>query len=1088
MTHPQAVQVSVEPARMVLRDYLTASPDTPVQQAVELLATPRWLKTGPKGVLQPAPVPPAANCLVVTEQGQFRGLFTPEEAVALMAHSDWQQLTLAEVLAPAPTLPETALADPHTVIQTLQRHGLQRLPLLDDHGLVVGLVTAASLCQALDFHQSSVLTVPSPDQLQAAEQALQQSERTLQILIDAIPDLLIQMDRDGNYLQMRGGSCVHVKQPDQTSPQPHLYTVLPPELAQRRLHHTHRALATGCLQIYEQLFELEGQQRHEEVRIAPLNQQEVLVMIRDVTELKQTQRERLQAKQLRLEFKLLEHILDVILAGYWDWDIPNHRIYMSPGFKGMFGYAPEELPDVPETWQELMLPEDIPDAMANLERHFQSRGHIPYHQEVRYRHRDGSVVWVICSGQVIEWDPQGNPLRMVGCHIDISDRKQVEMALKASESRYRAIFDQVAVGINQVDDQGRFVSANPAFCRMLGYTEAELLQLTFRDITHPEDLARCYQEYLQLSQAEIPFSIHEKRYLHKQGHAIWTQVAISPLHNHDSKLADIAIVVNIEDRKRAEQALQQAKEAAETAAQAKSDFLAHMSHEIRTPMNGVIGMLNLLQGTPLTSNQQMYANVAQISADTLLRLINDILDVAKIDAGKLSLKPQIFDLGQLLGNCTTALALKAQEKQLELVLDLRRLEDISVQGDPGRLEQVLTNLLHNAIKFTDQGEVLVQGRLEPAGEALRFIGVVQDTGIGIPAAFLEDLFNPFTQVDSSTTRVHSGSGLGLAISQSLCRLMGGDIRVQSQPGQGSRFEFTVLLQPVEPGSRKVSPAPLAGKSLLVVDDNATSRRVLVQQLECWGAEVWQAVDGPSALGLCITQWALRSGEGGSPFSVALIDEQMPEMSGWELIQKLRGNRRFGSMPCILMSTIHSQPQASSVSRLIKPVTPITLRQALEQIPNPHAEVPTAPAAAAAPTWPQGTRLLLVEDNAVNQLVMTKLLQRLNLPVDVAANGEAALEQLRQSDQAPLYNLILLDCLMPVMDGYETARRIRANSESGYRNIPIIAMTANAMAGDREKCLAAGMDDYLPKPVRSQSLVALLKKWLPVNQQGQPLPH
>lgn len=817
----------------------------------------------------------------------------------------------------------------------------------------------------------------------------------------------------------------------------------------------------------------------------------------DLSDRKRAEAERLQAERFRLELKLLEQILDIVLAGYWDWDIRSDKKYISPGFKRMFGYGEHELLNTLETWKKLLFPEDLPTVIECFNRHVQSRGKIPYYNEVRYHHKDGSTVWVICSGQVIEWDEAGNPLRMIGCHIDISDRKRAEADLQASENRYRAIFNQVAVGINQADPSGRFVSANQAFCDMLGYSKTELLQLTFRDITHPDDVVKHQGRYEQLITGQIPFSVHEKRYRHKAGHYLWVQIAISTLRDHSADiLSALAVVVNIDDSKQAERSMIEAKEAAEAAAQAKSDFLARMSHEIRTPMNGVIGMLSLLQGTKLDQDQRLQVNIAQSSAESLLTLINDILDFSKVEAGKLELETLDFNLHQHLGDFAKTMALKAKEKDLELVLDLRGVEHSEVRGDPGRLRQIFINLVDNAIKFTEQGEIVVRCSLKPADTGLLFTGTVSDTGIGIPPDQVASLFDPFTQVDVTTTRKYGGTGLGLAITQKLCELIGGGIRVQSELGRGSQFEFTALLQPSKQSlsalpSRGI--ADISALTLLVVDDNATNRDVLCGQLRDWGIKVLEATDGPSALALCEAQVRSDSTRSPSPFDIALLDMQMPNMTGAELSQWLKADSRFKSMSLVMMTAINNHGSAELLTDLgvsayfAKPIIPSDLLdilavgrngQAMQSLSRSEISLPNLHQAATACVWPEKTRLLLVEDNRVNQMVVKRLLEKLGLKIDLACNGLEALRKLEQAAKSEPYTLVFMDCQMPEMDGYEASRQIRKGTAGVYnQEIAIIAMTANAMKGDREKCLEAGMNDYLAKPLSPQTLIEKLEQWL-----------
>ena len=661
---------------------------------------------------------------------------------------------------------------------------------------------------------------------------------------------------------------------------------------------------------------------------------------------------------------------------------------------------------------------------------------------------------------------------------EIGERQLAERQLEERTSFLDSLIENSPLAILSLDAAQMVRLINPAYEKLFGSRREEVVGHAMLEVFEAQGIAsKDAASFLRDSAAGQTLNYVSRR-RRADGSDIDVEIHAVPILSHGEYTGTLALYQDITERRRAEEALLRAKDAAESASRAKSEFLANMSHEIRTPMNGVIGMTELALDTELTSEQREYLGMVKSSANSLLTLLNDILDFSKIEAGKLDIEPVDFLLRQNLGETMKTLGFRAHQKRLELAWRVEPDVPDQLSGDIGRLRQVLVNLVGNAIKFTEQGEVVVAVAREAEEKNTAMLHFsVRDTGIGIPKEKQKIIFEAFTQADGSTTRQYGGTGLGLAITTRLIELMGGRIWVESRPGRGSTFHFTVRCDAASaPIVQSVSANPemLAELHVLVVDDNETNRLILVEMLREWGMRP-QAVSGGGE-GLDALAEARRRGE---PFQLVLCDLQMPNLDGFAFVQRVRSLAAEKKLPVLVLS---SSVQAGEKTRcqklgiaayLTKPVQPSELLDAiLTALASPAEDARRDQSKGAALEKEGIVKILVAEDNHVNRMLIFRLLKKHGYEIVLAENGQEALDAVDRER----FDLVFMDVQMPVLDGLETMRIIRGKEINSGKHLPIIALTAHAMKGDRERCLEAGADDYLSKPIRTPELLAALNRF------------
>jgi signal transduction histidine kinase/CheY-like chemotaxis protein len=781
--------------------------------------------------------------------------------------------------------------------------------------------------------------------------------------------------------------------------------------------------------------------------------------------------------ELRRTSEFLRFVQHVGGFGIFELDLESAQIEATPLFFNLIGVEPLGPTFTRHDWLATIHPEDFESVIHALSHAIE--GGPTVQAEYRTLLQDGSVRWLATRGEISK-DPEGSPMRLIGTVADITERKHLEASLRQKTESLNIA--QNAAGVATMDlnfHRRSWISSDNLYEMLAIPPTTQLNDLNGRLASvHPEDLERARRAPFETDPAHPAYAC-EYRVLLPEGGERWIAEKADVAHGRSGEILRITgALIDVTDRKRteadrqlAEQAALDAKLAAETANRAKSNFLANVSHEIRTPMNGVIGMAQILSDTLLDATQREYVDIIRGSAGSLLSLLNDVLDLSKIEADRLELEQVDYDLRDVVYDTAAATALQAAVKGIELVVDIDADVPVLARGDPVRLRQIIMNLIGNAQKFTHEGHILLKISCTNGNGGNSVLKIeVSDTGIGIPADRLDRLFKSFSQVDSSTTRHYGGTGLGLSIVKQLVKLMGGDVRVESEVGRGSKFSVTL---PASSPRDQGGPSPLgAGRKVLIVDDLAASRSSLVTKLQLFSFE---------PIAVASVDEALARLAAGERVDCVVADELMPGKGGLELLTALRSDPRHARLPFVLLSLFGADHGAVREGAFtpnalgLKPIRAYNLAKLIEKAlsdpAEPGIEIPQLKTI----TTFRGSRILLVEDNPVNQRVASRLLQKLAVDVVLANHGAEALERIAEGG----IDAVLMDCQMPVMDGFTATARIRERerAEGLGKRLPIIALTANVMTEDREHCIAAGMDAHIGKPIVPTQLADCLSRYV-----------
>ncbi len=902
------------------------------------------------------------------------------------------------------------------------------------------------------------------------QSALEWQTTLLDGLMDAIPDDIYFKDRGGKYLRINRAKAARssLRGPDEAVGKSDT-DFFQLEHALRARADEERIMSTGeaLIDCQEHLEWPDGHVSWVSATKVPLKDHSgqiigTLGVSRDVTQQHEME-EALQHERDRLR-TLIDNLPDIIFIK----DAKFRLVMVNQAYIHQFGCSSEE--EILGKTDFEFCPPDLAQAYRSDDERVIRDGRTLLNREEPMLAEDGGRIWILTTKVPLR-DRSGRITGLVGICRDITRRKQIEEALQASEWMYHSLVDNLPVHVLRKDLKGRITFANQSFCELLDRPLAEILQKTDYDL-FPEPLADKYRrDDRRVVETGSVFADIEENQSGDQSY--YFEVRKTPVHDLSNAIIGTqAIFWDVTERQRALKQLAEAKEAAETANRAKSEFLANMSHEIRTPMNAIIGMTGLVLDSSLSYQQRDYLEIVRESAESLMDIINDLLDFSKIESGKVELDCQPFELREWLGDTMKALGVRAYAKGIELAFQVAAAIPQFVVGDGLRLRQVLVNLVGNAIKFTEEGEVVLEVAIAGEDEeCLELKFLVRDTGIGINPDHRERIFRAFEQADMSTTRRFGGTGLGLAISSRIVHLMGGQLEVDSTPGDGSTFSFVARFgKPTGEEAHVEAPdiTSVIGLRVLIVDDNATNRLIVEEMCRNWEMIPTTAADADSALRM------LREAEAdGAPFDLLLTDASMPGTDGFALCESVAADAAISSMVVMMLTSLDRDADVSLcadlgvAAYLLKPIKQSELFDAIALAVGADTQaMPTAD--------PEHTlrplRLLLAEDSPANQKLAVGLLSKWGHQVEVANTGREALEAIEKHQ----FDAVLMDVQMPEMDGLEATREIRIREADSGRHLPIVAMTAHAMKGDRERCFEAGMDGYVAKPIRPEQLAAALE--------------